>query len=97
MSSFLEIFFEKINIYYRLIRVVLVAQAEVSSLKQVEVFVDIVQKILTRSLSLENKKHNLKIQIFHTFHKFDLVKKTIYRGKSKDRPHHILLKACLLL
>ncbi len=41
MSSFLKVFLKK-YISYRLIRVVLVAQAEVSSLKQVEVFVDIV-------------------------------------------------------
>ncbi len=60
MSSFLTIFLENYAISYRLIRVVLVAQAEVSSLKQVEVFVDIVQKILASSLSLENKKLNLK-------------------------------------
>ncbi len=51
-------------ISYRLIRVVLVAQAEVSCLKQVEVFVDIVKKILTRSLSLENKKIRLKYGFF---------------------------------
>jgi hypothetical protein len=70
MSSFLRISLVKKGISYRLIRVVLVAQAEVSCLKQVEVFVDIVQKILTRSLSLEKKKIGLKYR-FYNIHKFD--------------------------